>query len=108
MTTKIACSPLTGRIFQGRINKDQNAFVGQKKDVTSDVLEAVIGKAEYHGGKFEIEGGDRKWLVKVTEVKLCGCNGMPQPGAMCAAVIVGGKLCGSDKQCVHQKPAGAA
>lgn len=65
MTTKIACSPLTGRIFQGRVNADRNAFVGQKKDVTSDVLESIIGKAEYHGGEFEIEGGGQKWTVIV-------------------------------------------
>ena len=67
MSTKIACSPLTGRIFQGRVNKDLNAFIGQKKDVTSDVLESVIAKAEYHGGAFEIEGGGRKWTVTVVE-----------------------------------------
>jgi len=67
MTTKIACSPLTGRIFQGRVNAARNAFTGQKKDVTSDVLEAVICKAEYHGGTFEIEGGGRKWTVTVVE-----------------------------------------
>jgi hypothetical protein len=56
MTTKIACSPLTGRIFQGRVNTKLNAFTGEKKDVTSDVLESVIAKAEFHGGTFEIEG----------------------------------------------------
>jgi hypothetical protein len=67
MTTKIACSPLTGRIFQGRVNKARDAFTGEKKDVTSDVLEAVIGKAEFHGGTFEIQGGGRKWLVTVVE-----------------------------------------
>lgn len=102
MTTKIACSPLTGRIFQGTVNKDMSAFTGKKKDVTSDVLQAVIEKADYHGGRFEIEGGGRKWMVKVTEMKTCGCKGMPQPGAMCAAVIVGGKYCGSDLPCVHK------
>jgi hypothetical protein len=69
MTTKIACSPLTGRIFSGRVNSKLQAFVGQKKDVTSDVLEALIGKAEFHGGTFEIEGGGRKWTVTVTEEK---------------------------------------
>lgn len=68
MTTKIACSPLTGRIFQGRINKDRNAFVGTKKDVTSDVLEAVIEKARFHGGEFDIEGASRKWVITVKEV----------------------------------------
>ena len=69
MTTKIACSPLTGRIFQGRVNKSLNAFSGEKKDVTSDVLEAVIGKAEFHGGKFDVIGGGRKWVITVTEVQ---------------------------------------
>lgn len=68
MTTKIACSPLTGRIFQGRVNKALNAFSGQKKDVTSDVLEAVIGKAEFHKGAFEVIGGGRKWVITVTEL----------------------------------------
>jgi hypothetical protein len=69
MTTKIACSPLTGRIFQGRVNKSLNAFSGEKKDITSDVLEAVIGKAEFHGGKFDVIGGGRKWVITVTEVQ---------------------------------------
>lgn len=63
----IAVSPLTGRIHSGRVNKAGTAFVGEKKDVTSDVLRAVIEKAEYHGGSFEIEGGGRKWTVTVVE-----------------------------------------
>ncbi len=67
MTTHIGVSPLTGRIFQGRVNKEGNAFVGEKKDVTGDVLRCVIEKAEFHGGEFEIEGGGRKWTVTVTE-----------------------------------------
>ncbi len=64
---RIACSPLTGRIHAGRVNKQGNAFVGDKRDVTSDVLRAVIEKAAFHGGTFEIEGGDRHWDVVVTE-----------------------------------------
>jgi hypothetical protein len=72
MTIKIACSPLTGRIFQGRVNKSLNAFTGEKKDVTSDVLAAVIEKAEFHGGTFEIHGGARKWEVTVVEAAAHG------------------------------------
>lgn len=68
MTTHIGVSPLTGRVFQGRINAKGNAFVGEKKDVTSDVLRCVIEKAQFHGGSFDIEGGDRKWHVTVKEV----------------------------------------
>lgn len=67
MTTRIATSPLTGRIHQGRVNKAGDAFIGQKQDITSDVLRAVIEKAEFHGGAFEIEGGGKKWTVTVTE-----------------------------------------
>lgn len=65
MTARIACSPLTGRIHRGRVNASGTAFVGQKQDITSDVLRAVIEKAEFHGGTFEIEGGGKKWTVTV-------------------------------------------
>lgn len=65
MSTHIGVSPLTGSIFQGRVNKDGNAFVGVKRDITSDVLRAVIEKAEFHGGSFEIQGGGEKWTVTV-------------------------------------------
>ena len=68
MTARIACSPLTGRIHRGRVNASGTAFVGTKEDVTSDVLRAVIEKSEYHGGTFEIEGGDKKWVVTVAAV----------------------------------------
>lgn len=69
MATRIATSALTGRIFEGKVDSKGLHFVGQKKDVTSDVLKAVIDKAEYHGGSFDIEGGNQKWVVTVTEVK---------------------------------------
>jgi hypothetical protein len=63
----IGVSPLTGHIFQGNVNKTKTAFVGDKKDITSQVLRAIIEKAEFHGGKFEINGGDRVWTVTVKE-----------------------------------------
>ena len=65
----IATSQLTGRIFSGRINKAGNAFVGEKKDITSEVLKAIIDKAEFHGGEFEIEGAGKKWTVNVRALK---------------------------------------
>ena len=67
MSNHIACSPLTGRIQMGRVNKQGTAFVGEKKDVTSDVLRAVIEKADYHGGAFDIEAGAEKWTVTVAK-----------------------------------------
>jgi hypothetical protein len=68
MSNRIACSPLTGRIHMGRVSKDGTHFVGEKKDVTSDVLCSVIEKADFHGGTFDIEGAGKKWLVTVKEV----------------------------------------
>lgn len=69
MTQRIATSPLTGRIYIGRVNKSGDCFVGEKPDVTSDVLRAVVEKAEYHGGSFDIEAGDRRWVVTVEEIE---------------------------------------
>ena len=51
----------------GRVNKAGDSFVGVKRDVTSDVLRAVIEKADFHGGQFDIEGGGNKWIVTVTK-----------------------------------------
>ena len=67
MAARIGVSPITGRIFSGAVNKSGTVFVGTKRDVTSDVLRAVIEKAEFHGGSFEIEAGDQKWTVTVTK-----------------------------------------
>lgn len=67
MPSRIACSPLTGRIYQGRVSKDGAFFVGEKKDVTSDVLKSVIEKAEFHGGEFDVAGGGLKWTITVEE-----------------------------------------
>lgn len=52
--TRIACTALTGRIMAGRVSKDGLSFTGTPKDVTSDVLKAVIDKLKHHGGRFDI------------------------------------------------------
>lgn len=67
MTARIATSPLTGRIFRGKVNPSGTSFTGTKEDVTSDVLRCVVEKAEYHGGTFDIQAGDEKWVVTVTK-----------------------------------------
>ena len=54
MTTRIACAGISGRILQGRVSADRLSFTGQTKDVTSDVLAAVIDKLKHHGGSFTI------------------------------------------------------
>lgn len=67
MTARIEVSPLTGRIYRGRVNAAGTAFVGEKQDVTSDVLRAVLSKANYHGGTFEVSDGTKTWTVTVSE-----------------------------------------
>lgn len=67
MSERIACSPITGRIYSGRISKDKTHFVGVKRDVTSDVLRALVEKAEFHGGAFEIDCAGNRWVVTVKE-----------------------------------------
>lgn len=68
MSARIGVSPLTGRVFRGRVNASGDAFVGEKDDITSDVLRAVIDKAAFHGGTFEIEGGGEKYSVTVKKI----------------------------------------
>jgi hypothetical protein len=41
---RVQVSPLTNLIYVGRINKAGDAWSGEKTDVTSDVLGAVIQK----------------------------------------------------------------
>ena len=41
---RIATAALSGRIYAGRPSKDNTHFVGNKTDVTSDVLKAIIDK----------------------------------------------------------------
>jgi hypothetical protein len=65
MANRIACSPLTGRIHMGRVDKTGSHFVGQKQDVTSDVLRCFVEKAAFHGGTFEIKAGEKTWTAKI-------------------------------------------
>jgi hypothetical protein len=67
--THIGVSPLTGHIFQGKLNKAGNSFTDSKKDITNQVLRVIIEKADFHGGEFEVRGGDRLWTVTVKEEK---------------------------------------
>jgi hypothetical protein len=39
---RVSCSPITSTIYAGRPNKDGTAWSGEKFDVTSDVIGAII------------------------------------------------------------------
>lgn len=73
MAERIATSPLTGRIYAGRFNKDGTTFSGAERDTTSDVLRALADRAYCHDGQFEIEAGIVEWTVTVRQEG--GANG---------------------------------
>lgn len=67
---RLAVTALTGRIVAGFQNaKGDNITEGSRQDLTSDFMKALIDKAEYHGGSFEIKGDSQKWNVTVEKVK---------------------------------------
>lgn len=70
---RIACTSITGRIMAGRVNKAGDSFVGEKKDVTSDVLKAIIDKLEFHGGQFEISSdGEAIAMLRLEKAPVAG------------------------------------
>lgn len=60
----VACSPLTGNIYAGRLHKDGDRWAGDKKDVTNEAKLAVIEHLVSHrdGSEvFSMDGG-KTWL----------------------------------------------
>lgn len=68
MSSRIACTALTGRIRMGKVSKDKCSFVGTPVDVTSDVIKAMMDKLEYHGGAMDITE-DGKTVATITLTK---------------------------------------
>lgn len=68
MNARIACAGISGRIIQGRVNKAGDSFTGQTRDVTSDVLKAVLDKLRHHGGSFDVTS-DGKVVATITLVE---------------------------------------
>ncbi len=67
-TIRLGVTALTGRIIAGFENaKGTEITEGSRQDVTSDFMKALIDKAEYHGGEFDISGGGEFWDVKVSK-----------------------------------------
>ena len=66
---RIALSLLTGRIYAGRLNKAGDSFVGNKTDVTSDVLRAVIEKCGVDETVTVHVNGKPAFEIRVTKLK---------------------------------------
>lgn len=66
---RVACSPLTNNIYAGRANKDATAWSGEKHDVTSDVIGAII---QYVGAGNVIsvnENGQPAYEITVRDIR---------------------------------------
>lgn len=65
----VAISPLTQRIYAGRVAKDGCTWLPGKQDVTSDVLEAVIRKVGA-GNTVSVEiNGEPAYEITIRDVR---------------------------------------
>lgn len=65
---RLAVTALGGRVMAGKANsKGTELLPASRQDVTSDFMKALIDKASYHKGSFDIVSGDDKWDVTVTK-----------------------------------------
>lgn len=62
----IACSPLTGTIFAGRVLRDGRTWAAGKKDVTIEALVAVAEHAMKFGAPVEISRPDGTVEYRIT------------------------------------------
>ena len=75
---RVACSPLTGTIFGGKVCKDGVTWRDNKKDVTNDVLKAIIDKIQLDSPKTKTliirENGVSKYEIVLKEITLNECS----------------------------------
>lgn len=65
---KIGASPLTGTIFQGRLNTKTSMWVGEKTDVADDCVAAVAEHLRHINKDYCFPTTDGKFLVLSAEV----------------------------------------
>lgn len=66
---RVGCSSITQTIYAGRLDNKGELWVGQKHDVTSDVLGAVIAKVGAGNILTINENGKPKFEIEVREIK---------------------------------------
>jgi len=66
---RIACSAVTRRIKAGRVTKDGWSFIGEPKDVTTDVLKAVIEFIGIDHEQVIIVDGKPTYKITVTAIE---------------------------------------
>lgn len=61
----VALSPLTNKIYCGRINREGTDWVGEKFDVTLEAIGAVAEKVKRDGGGCIIKDKNGKQMYKL-------------------------------------------
>lgn len=68
----VATSPLTGKIYIGRLNKAKDGWAGDKRDVTDIAKIAVVDHLRSHRGGsevFTLDGGKTYFEISVKSVE---------------------------------------
>ena len=69
-TLKLGCAPVSGTIYAGRLDKTNTRWVGDRKDVTDDVINAVADHLLGHAKNgYILEIGAGKFLLTMTPVE---------------------------------------
>jgi len=66
---RIAAAAISSRIFAGRVSKDGTRFVGEKRDVTSDVWKAVVDVIGPGHEMIVNVDGKPKYAITVREIQ---------------------------------------
>lgn len=64
---KIGCSPLTSRIYVGKVKKGM--WIGEKHDVTEDAVASVAENLLKTDERFQFSLGGKRYELKVTEIE---------------------------------------
>jgi len=65
---RLGVSPMSETVYAGKISPDGSRFIGEKKDVTSDFIKAIIDK---FGNSTAVIGakGFKQYRITVEEIK---------------------------------------
>jgi len=65
---RLGHSPITDRIYVGKLNKEGDQWTGQKKDVTNDFIDCVIGRWNGYVEKVKSSKG-KIYEISVREIE---------------------------------------
>ncbi|WP_241626807.1 DUF7446 family protein [Rosenbergiella epipactidis] len=64
----IATNRLSGRIFMGNANADKTKFIGHKRDVTDEVIQAAADHLSIECKDYVFKQKDGKYLILTHEI----------------------------------------